>query len=334
MELDKSLIQDIASIWRSARTRAYTLVNRAMIDAYWSIGQRIFHEELKGQKKADYGSYLLRELAKTLTQELDKHLDERELRRMRQFHQLFPDAQQLRPELTWSHYRLLLRVEDDAARTFYLTEAASESWSTRQLERNIQSLYYHRLLTARAPDAVSATTLPVAAPSPRDFVKDPYVLEFLSLDLPASFSENELEGAILAELQHFLLEMGKGFAFVARQYAIKTTTRQYFIDLVFYNYLLKCFVLIDLKITELTHQDIGQMDMYVRMFEDLKKMPGDNPTIGLILCSEKDDTLIRYSVLEGNEQLFASRYKTVLPTRDELTQLVQQGRQLFEQKQP
>lgn len=334
MELDKSLIQDIASIWRSARTRAYTLVNRAMIDAYWSIGQRICHEELKGQKKADYGSYLLRELATTLTQELDKHLDERELRRMRQFYHLFPDTQQLRPELTWSHYRLLLRVEDDAARAFYLTEAASESWSTRQLERNIQSLYYHRLLTARAPGAVPPTTLPLAAPSPRDFVKDPYVLEFLCLDLPATFSENELEGAILAELQHFLLEMGKGFAFVARQYAIKTTTRQYFIDLVFYNYLLKCFVLIDLKITELTHQDIGQMDMYVRMFEDLKKIPGDNPTIGLILCSEKDDTLIRYSVLEGNEQLFASRYKTVLPTRDELTQLVQYGRQVFDQKQP
>jgi len=184
------------------------------------------------------------------------------------------------------------------------------------------------------PGAVSPTTISLETSSPRDFVKDPYVLEFLSLDLPASFSENELEGAILAELQHFLLELGKGFAFVARQYAIKTTTRQYFIDLVFYNFLLKCFVLVDLKIAELTHQDIGQMDMYVRMFEDLKKVPGDNPTIGLILCSEKDDTLIRYSVLEGNEQLFASRYKTVLPTRDELTQLVQHGRQLFDQKQP
>lgn len=332
MELDKLLIQDITSIWQTARTRAYTLVNRAMIDAYWSIGQRIFNEELKGQKKADYGSYLLRELATTLTRELDKHLDERELRRMRQFYQLFPDPELHRPELTWSHYRLLLRVEDAGARSFYLTEAASQSWSTRQLERNIQSLYYHRMLTAGNTGAIPSPEAPVRAPAPHDFVKDPYVLEFLSLDLPASFSENELEGAILAELQHFLLEMGKGFAFVARQYAIKTTTRQYFIDLVFYNFLLKCFVLVDLKIAELTHQDIGQMDMYVRMFEDLKKVPGDNPTIGLILCSEKDDTLIRYSVLEGNEQLFASRYQTVLPTRAELTHLVQQGRQLFDQK--
>ncbi len=329
MQLTTTFVDDIANIWKSARTRAYTLVNKAMIDAHWQIGYRIVQEEQNGKTKADYGTYLLKELASTLTKQLDKQLDERELRKMRQFYLCFPDPTRLRPELTWSHFRLLLRVEDQHARAFYQDEAASQGWSTRQLERNIQSLYYMRILTTKSRQTPVVPALPPAGLSAKDLLKDPYVLEFLSLEMPASFSESDLEGAILSKLQWFLLEMGQGFAFVGRQYQVKTDTKQFFIDLVFYNYILKCFVLAEIKLGALTHRDIGQMDMYVRLFEDLKKIPGDNPTIGIILCSEKDETLVKYSVLEGSEQLFASRYRMVLPSEEELSGQIEESKELF-----
>lgn len=323
--LDRSFLQEIKDIWTSAQTKAYTLVNRALIEAYWQIGHRIVEEEQNGAKRAEYGRFLLRELAARLTVELDKHLDERELRRVRQFYQVFTSRDALRPELTWTHYRLLLRVENDHARRYYLTEAADHGWGTRQLERNIQSGYYERLLVHQGP-AMAATSQPV---SPLDLIKDPYVLEFLSVDMPSPYSESDLERAILGKLHDFLLELGKGFAFVGRQYCIKTETKSYYIDLVFYNIFLKTFLLIDLKIGELTHQDIGQMDMYVRMFEDLRKIPGDNPTIGIILCSEKDATLVKYSVLDESTQLFASSYRLVLPTEQELSRAVEQQKEVF-----
>lgn len=337
MDLENSLIQDITSIWKTARAKAYTLVNRAMIDAYWEIGRRIVEEEQKGLKKAQYGGYILKVLAKELTRELDKNLDERELRKMRQFFFCFPIRDALRPELTWSHYRLLLRIEDPGARTYYLNEAADQAWRTRQLERNIQSCYYERILTNQiktlAPDPSSTDKPQPETPitptnpiSPGDLVKDPFILEFLGLEMSSGFSESELEAAILSKLHHFLVEMGRGFAFVGRQYCIKTDTRQYYIDLVFYNYILKFFCLIDLKISELSHQDIGQMDMYVRMFDDLKKVPGDNPTIGIILCSDKDETLVKYSVLEENKHLFASSYRLVLPSEEDLSRQVEKVR--------
>ena len=319
-----TLIQEIKDIWTTAQTKAYTLVNRALIDAFWNIGQRIVREE-QGATRAEYGKFFLRDLAARLTTELDKHLDERELRRCRQFFTLFPIRDALRPELTWTHYRLLIRIEDTAARQYYLEEAASHGWGTRQLERNIQSGYYQRLLIHR--EALPAS--PAAPLSPLDLVKDPYVLEFLQVDIPSGYSENDLENAILAKLHDFLQEMGKGFAFVGRQYCLKTDTKSFFIDLVFYNYLLKFFLLVDLKINELSHQDIGQMDMYVRMFEDLRKLPGDNPTIGIILCSEKDSTLVKYSVLNESTQLFASKYRLVLPTEQELASAVEQQKEIF-----
>jgi predicted nuclease of restriction endonuclease-like (RecB) superfamily len=319
MQFDQSFIQDIKTIWHGARNKAYTLVNRAMIDAYWDMGRRIVEEEQKGYHRAEYGGFLLKALASQLTLQLDKALDERELRRIRQFYQLFPDRGDLRAELTWTHYRYLLRIENPRARAYYLREAAEQSWGTRELDRNIQSGYYERLVISRQPPTDQGTDPPNSLVTPGHLIKDPYILEFLGANVPPGFSENDLETAILANLQHFLLEMGNGFAFVARQMCIKTDTRRYYLDLVFYNYILKCFTICDLKIGELSHQDIGQMDMYLRMFDDLKKLPADNPTIGIILCTEKDDTLVKYSVLDENKQLFASRYKLFLPSEDELS---------------
>jgi predicted nuclease of restriction endonuclease-like (RecB) superfamily len=319
-EIEPSFVQDIALIWKTARSKAFTLVNRAMIDCYWEIGHRIIEEEQKGSKKASYGSFLLRDLANQLTLELDKQLDERELRKMRQFYVLFPIRDAVRPELTWSHYRILLRIEHQGARNYYLHEAASNAWSTRLLEKNVQGAYYERIISHQgqdlakpAPGRAEPTTH-----QPESLIKDPYLFNFLDLPYPASFSESDLETALLGKIQHFLMEMGSGFAFVARQYSISTETRRYYLDLVFYNYLLKCFFIADLKVGPLTHQDIGQMDMYRRMFDDLKRIPGDNPTIGIILCSEKDETLVKYSGLDENKHLFASRYKLVLPTEEAL----------------
>ena len=241
MQFDQSFLQDIKTIWQGARAKAYTLVNRALIDAYWDMGRRIVEEEQKGHHRAEYGGFLLKELARQLAKELDKALDERELRRIRQFYQCFPDRETLRPELTWTHYRYLLRIEDARARAYYLREAAEQSWGTRELDRNIQSGYYERLISSRqAPRDMNNQSHPEPV-TPGELIKDPYVLEFLGADVPPGFSENDLETAILANLQKFLLEMGRGFAFVGRQYLVKTETKRYYIDLVFYNIFLKAF---------------------------------------------------------------------------------------------
>ena len=239
---------------------------------------------------------------------------------MRVFYQAFPIRDALRPELSWTHYRTLLRVENDSARYWYMNEAAGQGWTTRSLERQISTLYYERLLTTSDRTTVEeeAKGKLVTLQTPRDFVRDPVMLEFLGLPGVGRLLEADLERALLDNLQAFLLELGRGFAFVARQYRISSESKDFYIDLVFYNYLLKCFVLFDLKSGELTHQDIGQMDMYVRMVDDLKRSPDDNPTVGIILCADKDASVVRYSVLHENEQLFASKYKLVLPSEEEL----------------
>lgn len=275
---------------------------------------------------------LLKELSKELNVEFGKGFDERELRRMRQFYQSFPIRDALRPELTWTHYRIILRVENPKARAYYLSEASTENWSTRVLERNINSLYYERLLSTQNKGEALKEQEKMEKIHPVDLIKDPYVLEFLGVDIQSRFSESDIESAIISNLQQFLLELGKGFSFVGQQFRITTETKHFYIDLVFYNYILKCFVLIDLKIKELSHQDIGQMDMYVRLFEDRIKTEGDNPTIGIILCTEKDQTIVKYSVLEENKQLFASKYRLVLPTEDELRLELEREKQFIREQ--
>lgn len=317
IERNTDFYDSVRSILQDARRQAYAHVNTVMIDAYWNIGQRIVEEEQQGAVKAGYGEALLQGLSRALTDEFGKGFSYANLKNFRQFYMTFPElgkSYALRSELTWTHYRLIMRVRNPQEREFYIQEAADQAWSSRQLERNIQSGWHKRILQPgdSSPDRSADSQKPAA------FVKDPYVLEFLDLTEDPGLHEKALETAIIEKLQQFLLELGKGFSFVGRQFRISSETSHFYIDLVFYNYLLKCFVLIDLKTGKLTHQDIGQMDMYVRMFDDLKRGEDDNPTLGIILCADKDETVVRYSVLHDSEQLFASKYLRVLPSEKEL----------------
>ncbi|MCC6500255.1 MAG: DUF1016 family protein [Anaerolineales bacterium] len=322
-----NFFEEVRGILAQARQKAYAAVNVAMVEAYWQIGRRIVEEEQSGKERADYGAALIKELSKQLTSEFGKGFAVANLWNFRQFFLTFPDEKlyALRRELSWTHYRLIMRVENQAAREYYIHEAADQGWSTRQLERNINTLYYERLLGSgnkkTAGDKSKAETQNFS-----EFIKDPYVLEFLQIPESLDASEREIETAIINNLQQFLLEMGKGFSFVGRQFRISAETSHFYIDLVFYNYLLKCFVLIDLKNEKLTHQDIGQMDMYVRMFDDLKRGEDDNPTVGIIFCTSKDETVVKYSVLKDSEQLFASKYRLILPTEEELAREIERER--------
>ena len=330
--------ESIVEILRTARKNVYHAVNFTMVETYWNVGRRIVEEEQAGKKKAEYGKYLIRDLSSRLQKEFGKGFTENNLWYFRQFYLAYPAEpgqpilHALRGELSWTHYRLLMGVEKPEARKWYMKEAADQNWSTRALERQIHSLYYERLLMSRdktpVVDEMREKTEPLAL-QPEDFIKDPYVLEFLGIPDSHKFRESELEEAIIGKLQAFLLELGKGFSFVDRQRRISTETKDFFVDLVFYNYLLKCFVLVDLKTGELTHQDIGQMDMYVRLFEDKVKGPDDNPTIGIILCTEKDRTIVQYSVLKENRRLFAAKYKLYLPTEEELQKELEREREWF-----
>lgn len=328
--------QSVAEILRAARANAYRAVNFAMVEAYWNVGRMIVEEDQRGKERAEYGVALLKNLSIRLSEEFGAGFSEQSLRNMRQFFSSFSIRSALRSELTWTHYKTLIRVENEAARTYYATEAANQNWTVRALERQINSLYYERLLLSRdrAPviEDMQAQTAPLA-PAPRDFIKDPYVLEFLGIPDAPEFREADLEQAIISKLQAFMLELGKGFAFVARQKRIGTETKDFYIDLVFYNYILKCFVLVDLKTGELTHQDIGQMDMYVRLFEDTVKGADDNPAVGLILCTEKDHTVVKYSVLSESHQLFASKYRLYLPSEEELRAEIERERVLAVREQ-
>lgn len=321
--------EEVRALLNQARQKAYASINFAMVEAYWQIGRRIVEEEQNGKERADYGAFLIKELSRQLTGEFGKGFTVANLKNFKQFYLTFPDflkGYAPRSFLTWSHYRLIMRVDNPKARDYYLRESAEQNWSTRQLERNIHTLYYERLLTSS--EKVLASQTP-ERPSLAEFVKDPYVLEFLNIPETPDLSEKELEMAIISNLQHFLLEFGKGFSFVGRQFRISTETSHFYIDLVFYNYLLKCFVLIDLKTEKLTHQAIGQMDMYVRMFDDLKRGEDDNPTVGIIFCTAKDETVVKYSVLKDSEQLFASKYRLILPTEEELAAEIDRERRMI-----
>ncbi len=310
------VLEDIKAILQQARQQTQRAINHGMVLAYWQIGCRIVEEEQQGQSRANYGEQLLKELSRGLSAELGKGFSYANLKNFRQFYLLFPNLEKgyaLRSELSWTHYRLIMRVSDPEARTFYLREAADQRWSTRQLERNIKTLQYQRIVAHQGPSGEQNQTVPAEA-----FMRDPYVLDFLGLPQPLEISETQLESLLVQDLQKFLLELGKGFSFVGRQFRISTETTHYYVDLVFYHYILKCFVLIDLKTDKLSHQDVGQMDMYIRMFDDLKKGKDDAPTLGIILCADKDETMVRYSMLNQHEQLFASRYRTYLPSEEEL----------------
>lgn len=321
---EHSFISDIKQILENARQKAYSAVNTAMVEAYWLVGKRIVEEEQHGKQRAEYGHYILKLLSEELTQSIGKGYTERNLRNFRQFYLSFPD-EKIRhtacAKLSWSHIRQVMRVVNVDARSYYLKEAAEHNWSVRTLDRNIATQYYDRLLQSQYKEPVIQEMLDKTKGYHHEkfeFIKNPSVLEFLNLPENAGHTEAELEKAIITHIQQFLLELGKGFAFVARQQIIRTESSDYFIDLVFYNYMLKCFVLIDLKTTRITHQDVGQMDMYVRMYDELKRSEDDNPTIGIVLCSETDADIARYSILKGNEQIFASKYKLFLPTEEEL----------------
>lgn len=311
-------IQEIKQILIAARQQSYRAINVAMIEAYWKIGQKIVLQEQNGKEKANYGEAVLKELSKNLSAEFGKGFSSANLRNFRQFYLTYPDEQicyTVCSKLSWSHNRLIMRIDNLETRQFYLTEACQENWSVRTLERNIKTFYYNRLLSSKTnlSDNINENNIDI-----KDFIKDPYVFGFLDIPEPKSHSEKEVESILIQNFQVFLMELGKGFSFVGRQYRISSETEHYYIDLVFYNYLLKCFVLFDLKIGKLNHQDIGQMDMYRRMFDDLKKPEGDLPTIGIILFTEKSETVVKYSIINDSPHLFATKYLPYLPSEKEL----------------
>ncbi len=314
LENNSLLLISIKEVILQARDKAFRSTNSVLLDMYWQIGRLIVESEQQGKSKAKYGKEVIKNLAQTLTIEFGKGFDESNLRNIRQFYLAFPNRDAVSHELSWTHYRIISRIDDKATRMQYIKHSIDGNWNTRVLQRNIDSQYINRILEIDKGDEPKS--------SPKQFVKDPYILEFLGLKNDVSSTESNIETAIINHIQQFLMELGKGFAFVARQQHIVTDTSDFFIDLVFYNYHLKCFVLIDLKTRKLSHADIGQMDMYVRMFNDLKKGEDDNPTIGIILCTEKDETIVKYSVLAENEKLFASKYRLYLPKEDELKLLL------------
>ncbi len=330
------LLGSLRQLIADARQQVLQAVDVVQVQTCWHIGRHIVEFEQGGAQRAAYGRGLLLRLGQALTAEFGRGFEERNLRNMRAFYVSFPNWNALRSELSWTHYRLLLRVDSAEARQWYVNEVATQNWSTRALERQISSLYYERLLLSQDKAAVSAeaqANLSALEATPRAFVRDPVMLEFLGLPGAGRLLEATLETALMDKLQQFLMELGKGFAFVARQQRISTETQDFYIDLVFYNYLLKCFVLIDLKTGPLTHQDVGQMDMYVRMYDELRRSDGDNPTVGILLCGSKDQSVARYSVLNGSEQLFASKYRLILPSEEELRQELQRDREAIEAQQ-
>lgn len=330
--MDTGFYNHIKEILESARNQVYSTANSAMVRAYWSIGKSIV-EQQGTDDRAEYGKNLISELSAQLTRDFGKGFTPTNLRYMRQFYLTFPNCHALRDELSWTHYRMIMKVEDENARNFYVEECAKSNWSTRQLERQINSFYYQRLLSSRNKEDVSAEISRLEpGKKPEDVIHDPYVLEFLGLKQSDDFYESDLEQALIGELQNFLLELGRGFSFVARQKHINLGGEHFYIDLVFYNYILKCFVLIDLKTGKLTHQDIGQMDSYIRIFDEFQKGEDDNPTIGIVLCSEKNEAIAKYSVLNDGKQLFASKYQLTLPTAEELEHYLENERRRYEER--
>ncbi|MEY5048139.1 MAG: hypothetical protein RLZZ175_1498 [Bacteroidota bacterium] len=356
-------ISEIKQILASARQKAYVAINTAMVEAYWQIGKRIVEEEQNGEKRAQYGKKVLENLSNELTIDFGKGFSIRSLREFRQFYVTFPDFFSIRQmpsaelsiskgqtlsaesdtdiwrtpfaKLSWSHYQRVLKISDEKARMYYLQEAAQNNWTIKTLDRNISTLYYQRLLSSQIKEPVENEMLAHTQEfqnNALEFIKNPAVLDFLHLPNNLAYTEETLEKALVDNLQKFILELGKGYAFVERQQLIRTETSDFYIDLVFYNYILKCFVIIELKTHKLTHQDIGQIDMYVRMYDDLKKQSSDNPTIGILLCTETDTTIAKYSILNQNDQIFTSKYLPYLPTEAELIAEIEREKLIIQQQ--
>ena len=340
------LVGDAASIIESAQKVAFRSVNVVLVLRNWLLGKRIYEEEMKGTDRAEYGMEIVKNLSESLTSKYGKGFNKRSVYKFQQFYKYFPDivrsvtAQSDENEivlsataqlLTWTHYEKLLQVNDKEAREWYAKEAFEQTWSVRTLQRNIATQYYYRILKSQDKSGVEAEMKQITSQyqNKLEFIKNPVIAEFLGMQENTSLYESDLEQCIINNLQRFLMELGKGYAFVARQQHIHTEKEDYYIDLVFYNYILKCFVLIDLKTDKITHQDVGQMDMYIRMYDELKKNPDDNPTLGIVLCSETDDDIARYSVLHENEQLFASKYKLYLPTDEELRAEIETQKEFY-----
>ena len=338
MKLDKiagiDFVADIKQIIDNARHKAYTSTSLAMVEAYWLVGKRIVEQEQQGEQRAAYG----KEILKTLSNELGSGFSTRNLRDFRKFYLTYSDWHiwhTVCAKLSWSHIRLIMRVADKNAQTYYLKEAAANNWAVRTLDLNISTLYYQRLLSSQLKEPVENEMIEKTEAFQNDkfdFIKNPSVLEFLNLPTNMSYTEAKLEKALIDNLQKFLLELGKGYAFVERQQLIRTETSDFYIDLVFYNFILKCFVIIELKTNKISHQDIGQLDMYVRMYDDLKKQDTDNPTIGILLCTETDNVIVKYSVLNQNEQLFATKYLAYLPSEAELIAEIEREKIIIKQQ--
>ena len=336
---NSDFISDIKQIIEQVRKQTYASVNIMMLKSYWLVGKRIVEEEQGGESRAQYGKYLLKNLAEELVPIYGNSYSVRRLQDYRLFYLYFKDIEiwhSRMPNLTWTHYRELLTVNDEKARNWYMTEANREMWSVRALHRNISSQYHNRLLQSQAKDIVidepEKNTL-LIYDDKFEFIKNPVVAEFLGLSHNTKFSETELESAIITHIHKFIMELGKGYAFVARQQHIRTDMGDFYIDLVFYNYILKCFMLVDLKTEQISHQDVGQMDMYIRMYDELKRSDSDNPTIGLILCSRTSEDMARYSMLKDNNRLFQAKYMTFLPTKEELANEIERQKMIFRLQQ-
>lgn len=319
LEVQNNIYQEIKQILQQAKNKVYITANTAMVEAYWQIG-KIIVEKQNGNNKAEYGTAFLKNLSKQMTKEFGKGFTLTNLNYMRQFYLTFPKNHAVSDKLSWTHYRLLMRIENENARKFYEEECIKSNWSTRQLERQMNTFFYERLLSSKNKDKICKEILTIESKqnTPEDIIRDPYVLEFLGLSENKDFLEKDLEQALVTHLQKFLLELGRGFSFVARQKRITFDDRHFYIDLVFYNYILKCFVLIDLKLGDLTHQDLGQMQMYVHYFEREMMNDGDTPPIGIVLCADKSDSIVKYTLPKNEKQIFASKYKLYLPSEEEL----------------
>ncbi|MBP5592303.1 DUF1016 family protein [bacterium] len=323
----ENIVEDARQIIETARSNAVHSVDFCRVQMYWNLGKRIFEEEQQGKNRADYGAYIVKNLAKDLEIEYGSGFGVRQLERARQFYRIYPIASAVRTQLNWLQYKLLIAIPDPDKREYYELEAVNNSWNGRELERQIHSQLYERLLLSNDKESVLAVARRERIPeTPEEIIKQPMFLEFLGLETKPSYHENDLETAIISHIADFLLEMGKGFSFVARQKRIMLEDDEFFIDLVFYNRLLRCFLIIELKTGKITHQDLGQLQMYVNYYDRIEKLPEENPTIGILLCTNKNDTVVKMTLPENNKSILSSEYQLYLPTSEELVKKVDEAK--------